>query len=137
MQLTLTVLLQVSAIGAPGRDYATAFREVTESGRPLVVLVGADWCPGCRQMKDSAIPALEKQGGLDRVSFAYVNTDQQSELAGRLMKGGSIPQLIVYHKTDEGWRRKQLTGAQSVPDIQQFLDQVTEESPVREVSTRQ
>src|SRR5205823_806276 len=112
----------------------TAYKDTTQSGRPLVVLIGADWCPGCRQMKYSAIPELERKGGLDKVAFAYVNTDQQSVLAGKLMQGGSIPQLVVYQKTDSGWKRQQLTGAHSVADIQAFLDR-TAETPVTKLTS--
>ena len=135
MQLTLNLLLQAAAITAAGQDYATAYQQTTESGRPLVVLIGADWCPGCRQMKYSAIPEVEKAGGLKKVAFAYVNADQQSDLAGKLMQGSSIPQLVVFHKTEAGWKRQQLTGAHSASAIQSFLDRARE-APVAELSSR-
>jgi thiol-disulfide isomerase/thioredoxin len=136
IQLTLNILLHAAAVTAGGQDYATAYQETAETGRPLVVLIGAEWCPGCRVMKHSAIPELEKKGGLSNVSFAYVNADHQSKLAGKLMQGTSIPQLILYHKTDSGWKRQQLTGAHSVSDIQAFLGQATESS-VPKLSSRQ
>ncbi len=136
IHLTLNILLQAAAISAGGQDYATAYKETTETGRPLVVLVGADWCPGCRQMKNSAIPELEKKGGLSKVSFAYVNTDEQSALAGKLMQGSSIPQLILYHKTDKGWKRQQLTGAHAPSDIQAFLQRAADDA-TPQISSRQ
>jgi thiol-disulfide isomerase/thioredoxin len=136
MQLTLNILLQAAAITAGARDYATAYRETQESGKPLVVLVGADWCPGCRQMKNSTMPELEKSGGLTGVSVAYVNTDEDSQLAGKLMKGTSIPQLIVYHKTESGWKRQQLTGAHSATDVQALLQRANDAS-VPMISSRQ
>jgi thioredoxin-like negative regulator of GroEL len=133
--LTLNILLQVATLTAAGRDYATAYHETAETGRPLVVLIGADWCPGCQQMKYSAIPELEKKGGLNKVSFAIVNTDQQSELAGKLMRGGSIPQLVMYHKTQTGWARQQLTGAHSATEIQSFLAQAAEAADASQLSS--
>jgi len=135
IQLTMNVLLQAAALTAVGQDYATAYRQAAESGRPLVILIGADWCPGCRQMKYTAIPELEKSGGLRKTAFAYVNADQQSDLAGKLMKGASIPQLVVYRKTESGWMRQQLTGAHSASAIKSFLDQASE-APVAELSSR-
>ncbi len=135
IQLTLNILLHAAAVTAGGQDYATAYKETAETGRPLVVLIGADWCPGCRLMKHAAMPELEKKGGLSNVSYAYVNADHQSKLAGKLMQGSSIPQLILYHKTDAGWKRQQLTGAHSVSDIQAFLGQATESS-VPKISSR-
>ena len=56
------MLLQAAALTAVDHDYAKAYQETAETGRPLVVLIGADWCPGCRQMKYSSIPQLEKSG---------------------------------------------------------------------------
>jgi len=136
IQVTLNILLQAAAITAGGHDYATAYRETNESGKPLVVLVGADWCPGCRQMKYSAIPELEKKGGLNNVNYVYLNSDEDSTLAGKLMKGGSIPQLIMYHKTDEGWKRQQLTGAQAVSEIERFIERGVD-AAVPKISSRQ
>ena len=136
IHLTLNLLLQTGALSAGGYDYATAFKHTEETGRPLVVLIGADWCPGCSQMKYTTIPELEKKGGLRKVAFAYVNTDQQRQLAGKLMRGSSIPQLVMYQKTDSGWTRKQLTGAQSTSSVAAFIGQETEE-PATELSRRE
>jgi thioredoxin-like negative regulator of GroEL len=135
IHLTLNVLLQAAAVTAGGQDYATAFEQAQESGRPLVVLVGADWCPGCRQMKQSAIPEVEKRGGLSKVSFAYVNTDEEGSLARKLMRGSSIPQLILYRKSESGWKRQQLTGAAAPSEIQAFINRATEVE-VPQVSSR-
>ncbi len=135
IHLTLNILLQAAALTAGGQDYATAYKETQESGRPLVVLVGADWCPGCRQMKNATMPELERTGGLSNVTVAYVNTDHEGSLAGKLMKGSSIPQLIVYHKTDAGWKRQQLTGAHSASDVQALLERAAEAS-VPKISSR-
>jgi hypothetical protein len=37
------------------------------------------------------------------------------------MRSGSIPQLIVYHKSSGGWQRRELIGAQGVTAIQRVL----------------
>jgi len=134
--LTINMLLQVAALSAGGQDYATAFKQTEQSGQPLVVLVGADWCPGCRQMKYTTIPELEKKGGLRNVAFAYVNTDQQRGLAGKLMRGSSIPQLVMYQKTDAGWTRKQLTGAQSESSVEAFIAAAAADAPAAKLSQR-
>lgn len=122
--VTLTACLSMATLGAApaaGTSYNEAYREAHKTGKPLVILVGADWCPGCQTMKKSVIPALKQSGDLANVSFATVNTDRDHELAGKLMKGGSIPQLIVYKKTGETWQREQLTGAQSVTETRGLL----------------
>ncbi len=126
MQLTLSILLQSAVLTAGANDYASAYNQSVETGRPLVVLLGADWCPGCQRMKSGAIPEVERQGGLNKVAFAQVNTDHQRDLAGQLMQGSSIPQLVMFYKTDTGWKRRQLTGARSASDIRAFLDRPLE-----------
>jgi hypothetical protein len=72
-------------------------------------------------MKQSVIPQAQNQGVLSDVAFVEVNTDEEPELARKLMRGGSIPQLIVFHKAGEGWERREATGAQSIGDIQRLV----------------
>jgi thioredoxin-like negative regulator of GroEL len=122
MQMTLAALVHATVVTAGSHDYVTAFHKAVESGRPLVVLVGADWCPGCQQMKNAAIPEVEQKGGLKKVVYAQVNTERDSHLAGRLMQGSSIPQLVMFYKSGDGWKRQHLTGAHSAGDIQAFLN---------------
>ncbi len=136
VNFTLNILLQAAAVAAGGQDYATAYKATQENGRPLVVLVGAEWCPGCRTMKHSVIPQLEKEGGLANVAFAYVNADDESRLAGQLMQGGTIPQLILYHKTDTGWKRQRIIGARAASEVQSFIEEATG-AAVPKISSRQ
>jgi thioredoxin-like negative regulator of GroEL len=119
--LTLSLLLQISAFTTDGNHYAKAYETTLSTGQPLVVLVGAEWCPACQQMKNSVIPQVKRQGGLDQVAFCYVNTDADHSLAGKLMKGGSIPQLIMYRKTATGWTRQQLNGAHGAEETRDFI----------------
>jgi thioredoxin-like negative regulator of GroEL len=116
--------LQVSLLTTGGQSYAEAHRLQAETGRPLVVLIGADWCPACQTMKNSVIPQAQRQGVLEGVAFAQVNTDQEPELSKKLMQGGMIPQLVVFHKSAKGWQRKQLVGAQSITAIQGAIHQL-------------
>lgn len=134
--LAFSVVLQVSMAATGAQDYKDAYHKTAETGQPLVVLVGADWCPGCRQMKNSVMPELEKKGALANVAFTCVNTDKQHDLAGKLMQGHSIPQLIVFRKTATGWTRQQMTGAHSAQEIQSFIGQNTEE-PTARLSSRE
>jgi thioredoxin-like negative regulator of GroEL len=120
---TLSTVLQLSLLSTGAPTYAEAYKLNAETGRPIVVLVGADWCPGCRTMKDSVMPSVAKQGLLKKVAFAQVNTDKESELAKKLMRGGSIPQLIMYRKTADGWKRTSLVGAQNRAKIEAFIEQ--------------
>ena len=134
--LALSLVLQASLLGSAEQSYAAAYKDAADSGKPLVVLVGADWCPGCRAMKQSVMPQVEREGGLGKVAFALVNTDKQDSLANKLMQGNTIPQLIVYRKTPDGWKRQQLIGAQSVAATRQFIASATDK-PVATVGQRE
>jgi thioredoxin-like negative regulator of GroEL len=134
--LTLSLLLQISAVTTDGNHYAKAYDTMVSTGQPLVVLVGAEWCPACQQMKNSVIPQVKRQGGLDNVAFAYVNTDTDHNLAGKLMKGGSIPQLILYRKTATGWSREQLIGAHGADETKHFIGKAQAEATPK-LSSRQ
>jgi thiol-disulfide isomerase/thioredoxin len=126
--LVLAACLQAAVMidNAAPASYTQAYQEAEKTGKPLMILVGADWCPGCRTMKNSVIPQLQQSGDLTDVSFAMVNPDQDRELAGKLMRGGSIPQLIVYQKTNEGWKREQITGAASVNETRGLIRRVAQ-----------
>ncbi len=130
--LSLAILLQMSMLSTDGHKYADAYHKTASTGQPLVILVGADWCPGCQTMKNAVIPQLQRTGSLNRVAFAYVNADSERDLAGKLMSGGSIPQLIMYRKNASGaWQREQLTGAHSVGDTQTFLSRGEDSNPTK------
>jgi thiol-disulfide isomerase/thioredoxin len=115
----------------PKQDYTSAYKEATESGKPLVVLVGTDWCPGCVKMKKQVIPQMQTKGSLSAVKFTEVNAEDEDQLAAKLMSGQSIPQLIMYVKTDAGWKRRQLIGAKSVEEVETFINGNLEKPVVR------
>lgn len=124
MSLTLSAVLQVSlaTAGVNAASYAEAHKVHAETGRPMVILVGAEWCPACVTMKERTLPRVAQRGLLRKVAFAQVNTDREERLAKRLMRGGTIPQLIMYRRTAAGWKRHMLVGAQNPEDIEAFIN---------------
>jgi len=123
--LTLAAIFHASVLATGANNtfvsYAEAHKVNAETGRPLVVLIGADWCPACRQMK-SAVPQLAQKGVLQKVAFTVLNTDHDGAIAQKMMTGGSIPQLVMYHKTASGWKRSSLNGSQSPAAIEAFIN---------------
>jgi thioredoxin-like negative regulator of GroEL len=119
--VTLAIVLHAALATNVESSYRDAYLHTAETGKPLVVLVGADWCPGCRTMHNSTLPQAAQKGMLKNVSYAHVNTDHDGQLARQLMQGGSIPQLIMFYETPEGWKRKQITGATNVHSLEAFL----------------
>ncbi len=126
-------VLQAALVAVGAQTYEQAYGETQANGRPLVVLVGADWCPGCRTMKQAVLPRLQGSGQLAAVNYAQVDTDDRSELASRLMRGGTIPQLIVYSQSADGrWHREQITGATSEAAVSAAIGRaVTRMAPAR------
>jgi thioredoxin-like negative regulator of GroEL len=115
-----TISTNTAVTNAPG-TYAAAYDDTQTSGKPLVVLVGASWCPACQSMKTSIMPAVAAQGGLANIAFAHVNVDAQRNLASQLLEGSMIPQLVMYEKVGDGWKMSRLVGSQSVEAVQGFI----------------
>jgi len=120
---TLATVLQATLLATGGESYSEAFGATTETGKPMVVMVGTDWCGPCRQMKQHVLPQLRQRGLLKRVAFAVVNADRDGILARRLTGGGPVPQLVMYRKTSTGWNRRKLVGGQSVDTVEKFINE--------------
>lgn len=120
--LTAIVAMHMALLTTTANDYQEAYSKAEKEGKPLLVLVGAEWCPGCRVMKDEVIPQLKGDGGLEDVVFTTVNTDEKPTLTRRLLRGTAIPQLVMFARTGKGsWRRTELTGVQETGRIRQFI----------------
>ena len=120
--LTLATILQLPLL-VPTESYAEAHRQTLQTGRPMVVMVGAEWCPACKAMEANVIPQIRKGGLLRRVAFALVDLDRDGEIGRKLTAGGPIPQLIVFRKTTDGWKNRRLIGNQSVETVEEFIGQ--------------
>lgn len=123
----LSALMQVTLLAnGSSVSYADAYGASAETGKPMLVLIGADWCPHCVTMKNRVIPQLQKQGALDEVSYVAINSDQQPTLARQMMQGSSIPQVILYYRTADGWKRHRTVGAMSAGNLSRLLGQAVE-----------
>ena len=120
--LSLAVILQGMIVASGGDTYSEAYRATAKTGRPMVVMVSAEWCPACKTMEKNVIPKIKERGRLAQVSFAIVDLDRQQELGKKLTRGGPIPQLLMYRKTRAGWRLRRLTGGHSLRKVETFID---------------
>jgi thiol-disulfide isomerase/thioredoxin len=109
--LAVSVILH-AAMATGAQPYSEAYNALMNEGKPMLVVVGADWCPACQTLKNGTLARMEKQGKLREVSYVALNSDRAPALASKLSQGSSIPQLILYEKTETGFRRRHLTGAQ-------------------------
>ena len=121
MTLTLcAALMQTVLLTSPtdsAETYTEARRQITETGRPMVVMVSTDWCGPCQSMKRNVLPRLRERGMFKKVAFAQVNADRDSELAKELTGGGPVPQLVMYRRSGHGWVRRKLVGGMGNVDV--------------------
>lgn len=122
--LLLAVTLSAVMTEEPAsHDYTLAYKESLQHDKPLMVVVGAEWCPACNVLKDTTIHSMEINGELEGVSVAVVDRDAEPELAAELMSGEKmIPQIIVFSKNDSGgWQRRKLTGYQPAQPVRSLI----------------
>jgi thioredoxin-like negative regulator of GroEL len=113
-----------AAIGAnDGETYADAHQVTMKTGKPMLVMVSTEWCPACQVMKRRILPQIRERGLLKRVAFASVNPDSDGQLSQQLIGSGPIPELVMFRKTPRGWVRRVMVGAQSVENVEQFINQ--------------
>jgi thioredoxin-like negative regulator of GroEL len=103
--------------------YTDAHRITLKTGKPLVVMVGADWCGPCQNMRRSILPRVREHGLFRKIAFAHVNVDREKELANQLTGGGAVPQLVMYRKTKDGWLRRKMIGSHSVEEVEKFINE--------------
>ncbi len=109
--------------GSEPTDYKTAYKRAQTGDKPLLVLVTADWCAPCQQMKSSTIPKLMSRDAFQDFHYATVDLSRQETLGRKLIGKRGVPQLIVYEKRDDKWQRRYLRGAQTVETVEAFISQ--------------
>lgn len=113
-------LLLFSALAAMPYDQAYA---QFEGGKPMLIMVTADWCPACQKLKSGPIASMIRQGKLNAVSFTIIDVDRQPAMARKLMKTGVVPQLILFKHRDGKIQRRQLIGGQPASRITELIEQ--------------
>lgn len=117
-------------LASPEAQYKAAYESALNDGKPMVVLVGATWCPACRTMKNEVLPELQSRGSLEGVSLVQIDSDAQPRLAQRLLRGNSIPQLMVYSRSGNEWRARRFVGAQSAGTVEESVREALAASQV-------
>ena len=129
--LTLLAVLNAPTTSDEQISYDAAYRKAQEEKKPLVVLVGANWCAACRIMKSETILSMKDAGDFKGVVFTHVDKDVQPEIAQQVMQGSTLPQLVVFCEGDHGWKRFSLTGMQSERRVKELIRKASEILPLR------
>lgn len=121
--LLAAVLASVTSEPGNNHDYKTAYKESVANQKPLMVVVGAEWCTACNVLKDTTIRPMVQTGELDEVNVAVVDRDAEPELCEQLCKGDKmLPQIIVFTKNAEGkWERQKLMGYQPKQPVRSLV----------------
>lgn len=124
VSLLLTVILAgVTSEQNLQHNYADAYKQSVAENKPLMVVIGAPWCPACNVLKDTTLEPMASSGELDDVSVVLINRDEAPELAQQLTKGvRTLPQIIVFSKEDTGqWKRRRLMGFQTRQPVRTLI----------------
>ena len=105
------------------QDYATAYETSISEHKPLMVVVGAPWCPACRVLKESTIKPMAYSGQLDDVSLAIIDKEASPDLVEELTEGEKLlPQILVFTNEDGQWKRRKLPGYQTREGVRSLID---------------
>lgn len=129
-----TLLAVLGTSNAPDQEqlpYDAAYRKAQEERKPLVVLVGADWCAACKTMKSETIKNMKSSGEFKEVVYTQVDKDAQPEIASQVMQGNMLPQIVVFCESEQGWKRFSLTGMQTGPRVKELIRKAVEVLPRR------
>ena len=119
--LVTVAVLHVALVATNGSEYQEAYNLAEKAGKPLLVLIGTDECPDCQVMKQRTMPELNRSGALENLVFIDVDSEDNPALTRQLLRGDSLPQLVLYTPVGKLWRRTHLSGAQSESEILAYL----------------
>jgi thiol:disulfide interchange protein len=122
VQVALAILMAVTGAGKESSlSYEDAFAKADKEKKPLLILVGAKWCASCQVMKRDTIEPMKESGELKDVVVTIIDKDERPELAEQLMRGETLPQVVLFSQSSGAWKRLSLTGMQSKPRIVELL----------------
>ncbi len=126
VHVALAFILALTATGKESSlNYEDAFAKAEKEKKPLLILVGARWCASCQVMKRDTIEPMKDSGDLKDVVVVLIDKDERPELAEQLMRGETLPQVVVFSQESGNWKRFSLTGMQSKSRIGELLQRAS------------
>ncbi len=114
--MTAIMMLLFAAVFDEYKDAHAAY----EAGFPMVVVVGFDGCPGCKDQNDTMLE-LEREGFLKEVSYVYLDIDHKT--ANRIkQKGKPYPQIFLFWKDGDEEKTKLKIGAMSKAETKRWIE---------------
>lgn len=106
-------------------NYETAFNEHQETGKPFIVIITADWCPPCQDLKTNIFPRIFKKIKKNKFCYAEVNWDEEPAQVKLLTKSTTVPQVIIFYKLGKVSKRVDFIGLKE-KEVYDFLEKLQE-----------
>lgn len=94
----------------------SSFKEVIESGKPVLVDFFAEWCGPCKMMAPVLHEVKTAMG--DDVKIIKIDVDKYPEVSSELQVQG-VPTLMIFRKGELKWRQ---SGVMQAKQLQQLLE---------------
>lgn len=102
---------------------ATAMSAAKKSGKPVILVFSAAWCPPCQTMKRDVYPSAEVKALHDKFVWAYIDIDDpRNESAATKYGVNSIPHIEFLNA--EGKEISKQIGGTSSKDFAKTLQNV-------------
>ncbi len=108
-------------------SHDAALKEAAASGKPVILVFSAAWCPPCQAMKKSVYPSKEIKPFHDKFVWAYLDTDVEANAAAASKYGvEGIPHIEFL--SSNGKSAGKQVGSSSPDDFAKTLEGVLKKS---------
>lgn len=112
-------------------SYRSAMNDAKKTGKPVVLVFSASWCPPCQVMKKSVYPSEAVKPFHDKFIWAYLDVDDNStEKAAKQYGVNGIPHIEFVDAEGKAVIEKQV-GSSSPEAFAKRLTEVLAKAPAK------